>query len=257
MLTSPPAFGKKTPYTLFSLPGFLGHPSDWKGLLNNDPLWEHLPQHYYDPALPPPTSGLRAWADTFNRAVATRCTERRLLLGYSLGGRLALHALCRAPELWSGAILISTHPGLPAQERASRHIHDEIWAQRFETEPFESTMLAWNSQALFDGTPFPGPRPSDSYDRSLISATLRGWSLSQQDDLTAQIATLPMPILWLVGARDTRYTAAAMALHFGNPLSRSEVIADAGHRLPWQQPEAFLTSLEHFCQQLQPELCLS
>lgn len=256
MIELPPLSGSTTPTVLFSLPGFLGHPSDWKGILpSSSELWKHVPLHYYDIRLSPPSSGLRSWADSFNRMIASRLHHEgpRILLGYSLGGRLALHALCRQPQLWSGAILISTHPGLPSEECAVRIHSDEVWAERFEHEPLEQVLQAWNSQALFDSAPFPAPRPSDGYDRALLAATLRGWSLGRQQELTPLLATLPMPILWIVGEKDLRYSAIAERITLSHTLSHVVVVSGAGHRVPWQQPDTFNTLITNFCHNLQLE----
>jgi 2-succinyl-6-hydroxy-2,4-cyclohexadiene-1-carboxylate synthase len=251
MYTPQSSLEHQAPYTLFSLPGFLGQPNDWKSVLSSNHLWQHIPLHYYGSQLPSPTAGLRAWGDAFNRLIVSRAAHNRLLLGYSLGGRLALHALCRAPQQWNAAVIISAHPGLPAEERAVRLHNDEVWAQRFEREPLEQVLQAWNQQKLFNGAPFPAQRSADSYDRSLIAATLRSWSLSRQQDMSKQLAELDCPILWLAGDCDSRYNVLASTVRFKNPLSRVIVVPECGHRLPWEQPQLFLSAIEDFVCQLQ------
>ena len=49
----------------------------------------------------------------------------RALLGYSMGGRLALHALLEKDHPWQAAVIISAHPGLESEpERADRRASD-------------------------------------------------------------------------------------------------------------------------------------
>ena len=54
---------------------------------------------------------------------------RNILVGYSMGGRLGLHALVDDPGLWSRAVLVSAHPGLfGEEERILRMARDAEWA---------------------------------------------------------------------------------------------------------------------------------
>ena len=54
---------------------------------------------------------------------------RRVLVGYSMGGRLALQALVRADSPWDSAVIVSAHPGLEdADERRGQHDHAPIAA---------------------------------------------------------------------------------------------------------------------------------
>ncbi|MBT7213976.1 MAG: hypothetical protein HN869_02080, partial [Verrucomicrobia bacterium] len=50
-----------------------------------------------------------------------------VILGYSMGGRLALHALTAAPEKWRAAIIVSAHPGLVSGQQERRE-EDREWA---------------------------------------------------------------------------------------------------------------------------------
>ena len=75
-----------------------------------------------------------------------------MLLGYSLGGRLALHALLHAPELWAGALVVGADTGLAdPKEREARVRWDAAWAERFLNEPWEDVLRDWDAQAVFGG----------------------------------------------------------------------------------------------------------
>src|SRR5205807_1859552 len=64
--------------------------------------------------------------------------------------RISLHALIGNPNLWSGAIIVSSHPGLTEpQERKQRLESDRTWANRFLHDEWESVIQAWNSQSVF------------------------------------------------------------------------------------------------------------
>ena len=110
--------------------------------------------------------------------------ERRVLLGYSLGGRLALHTLLDAafihPGLWDAAVIVSAHPGLSvgsANERSLRIAADERWAERFERDPWPRLVNDWGAQPVFCGKPWPLARHERDFDRDELRSALSSWSL--------------------------------------------------------------------------------
>lgn len=223
-----------------ALHGFLGKPSDWDAILPGclvcDLLQFGMPHEI----------GLQAWARRFNAWIAKTKMPPRVLVGYSLGGRLAMHALLDQPQLWERAVIISAHPGLVTQEeREQRSQTDFTWAQRFESEEWASLMRDWNEQAIFAGDP-PLPRKESDYSRQVLADILRHWSLSKQENLHARIEQLSMPILWIAGQRDQRYSAIANSFSFKNRESRIWIAPEASHRVPWQQKAQFQNEVLRF-----------
>ncbi len=106
---------------LVFLHGFLGSPQDWDGVIN------HLPEY-----------SCKALSYPF------QIPSNSILIGYSMGGRIALRS--SQPK-----ILLSTHPGLQTpEEKAERWRQDELWIKRLQQEPLESFLKAWYAQPLFD-----------------------------------------------------------------------------------------------------------
>lgn len=226
---------------LYALHGFLGRPDDWDLLLDRTTQSIDL----FEPPLAP---DLHSWGENFNKQILTSSSTptSRILMGYSLGGRLALHALSQNPSLWNAAIIISANPGLTTdEERSQRQLLDEQWAVRFENEPWEQLMNAWNQQKAFQGNSFEFTRREKDYDRKMLADSLRNWSLGKQEYLNEKISTLPMPILWMIGSSDP-LAAKASKIQLQHPQSKIWLAEDAGHRLPWQQPKQFLLKLSQF-----------
>jgi len=138
---------------LYALHGFLGKPSDWKDLFQKSDLQTI---HAVDIFNAFSLDSLTDWIEGFNQSIERkRAGSLRVLMGYSLGGRLALHALFQNPTLWDAAIIISAHPGLSSDnEKHQRLSIDEEWACRFENEPWDELMQAWNSRDVFSGDGF-------------------------------------------------------------------------------------------------------
>ncbi|MCX6865074.1 MAG: hypothetical protein NTV46_02435, partial [Verrucomicrobia bacterium] len=73
----------------------------------------------------------------------------RALLGYSMGGRLALHALLEENPPWQAAIIVSAHPGLEAEaERETRRTADAAWAHQALTGNWQEFLAAWDAQPM-------------------------------------------------------------------------------------------------------------
>jgi 2-succinyl-6-hydroxy-2,4-cyclohexadiene-1-carboxylate synthase len=160
-----------------------------------------------------------------------------ILLGYSLGGRLALRALLAGAQ-YQRAIFVSTGLGVEGDEaRAARRSADEVWAQRFESEDFDSVISAWNAQPVLAG-------PSLVRDRSDYDArALREWSSGTLPPVASRLHELTIPTLWIAGERDTKYVAEAKRAASLVRDGQVAIIANAGHRVPWEQPGEFLERL--------------
>jgi len=160
-----------------------------------------------------------------------------ILLGYSLGGRLALQALLAGAN-YKRAILVSTGLGIESEvARAARRASDEAWAQRFESEDFESVLADWNAQPVLAGPVL--SRARDDYD----PRALREWSSGALPPVASRLHELNIPTLWIAGARDTKYVAEAKKAATLTANARVVIVENAGHRVPWEQPAEFMATL--------------
>lgn len=215
--------------TIFGLQGFLGLENDWKGFsfpVSTCDLVKVCP--------PVSSSGMWNWAEQFN-AQTRKKGGSKILMGYSLGGRLAMHALLQQPRLWDGAIIISAHPGYQSDsEKKERLQKDYDLADQFEKDPWDELMTNWNALSAFDNSKFVFSRYEKDYSRIHLANTLRYWSLGVQDDLRFKLSQLQIPILWVAGKNDFAYASLASSLSFAHQQSEVWIASDAGHRVPWE-----------------------
>lgn len=235
---------------LYSLHGFLGTPRDWNSLREDLPC----PLHTVSISeIAPPTAGLIPWAQAFNRQVAQSQTTQNILLGYSLGGRLAMHALIAQPSLWAGAIIVSAHPGIiNIEERRQRLLQDRIWAQRFLDEPWDALMSAWNKQDVFKGRGMLERKEAD-FSRRKLAGMLEGWSLGSQQDLRSALLQMPIPTLWIAGQDDHNYVGIVNAMSKGNSRFEAWIAPHAAHRVPWEASKQFTDAVTRFLKALPPQ----
>lgn len=237
---------------IYALHGFLGTPRDWdflsaaEGCLKAKIEAVDLMSYALDSSL----DSLTSWAAAFNQTVRESEKAPNCLLGYSLGGRLALHCLAQDPDLWQAAIIVSAHYGLAApEEKEARRFNDLQWAHRFEQEPWAALMEAWNAQLVFNSQPDfkeSFKRREQDYSRSQLAAVLNNFSLGTQANLLPMVCQLPQPLLWITGSQDLKFTALTKGMHLKNPFSRIRAIPDAGHRVPWEQPDGFVREVHDF-----------
>jgi 2-succinyl-6-hydroxy-2,4-cyclohexadiene-1-carboxylate synthase len=241
---------------IIALHGFQGLPEDWAPFshawttstgepfeLKAIDLWQSLEG----------VTSLTEWLQAIHlrsEFAQQKKTEPRILLGYSLGGRLALQILLQKPEVWDGAVLISTQPGLSSDsDRELRLQADELWARRWETESWDVVDSAWQQQPVLQTSQgLAGmnlPRPENRFDRARLAQALRIFSLGHQANLRSEIEHVERPILWLTGARDEKFSSLTGGLGASLEL-KAVCIENAGHRVPWDQPEAFQTEVQKF-----------
>ena len=227
-----------------ALHGFLGLPSDWDGLpcTAGAHKVDWMPVLAGLPGLREPA--LAALAEALNSMV-----PGDVLLGYAMGGRIALHMLLsEGGEKWRKAVVVSASPGLATGvERAARFNADQRWARRFFSESWETVASAWDEQTVFttDG-PNPLMRQEAEFDRKHLALALMRGSVGRQSDLRGKLGVLNIPVLWIAGERDAKYAALARECASLNRRFRCEILPDAGHRAPWTAPKAFCASVGAF-----------
>jgi 2-succinyl-6-hydroxy-2,4-cyclohexadiene-1-carboxylate synthase len=218
---------------LYALHGFLGLPSDW----------DVFDKITYKPELNNETLSLWGWADQFNESIPFS-NKKNLLLGYSLGGRLAMHALIANPAIWDGAIFVSANPGLDSiEERNLRFNTDRQWSQKILENPWENLLQDWNKQEVFQNRPVPFTRSESQFDRDRLSKQIVNWSVGSQESLIEKMQNLEIPILYVAGECDAKFKVLAEQF---KSFAEVSIVPDAAHRVPWDQPQKFSELINHF-----------
>ena len=181
------------------------------------------------------------------RLLDTLGLERVNLLGYSMGGRLALLFALEAPERVSSLMLESASPGIDdPNERARRRASDEALAQRIESDGVPAFVAAWEAQPLLQLAEHVAPavRQRQHAQRLRTSArglanSLRGMGAGQQQPLWSRLGELELPVWLIVGQQDARYCAIARRLQAAVPHASLAICPAAGHTVHLDQPHLF------------------
>lgn len=178
--------------------------------------------------------------------------ERCIVVGYSLGGRLALGLSLERPELFDAAVLVSTHPGLESErERSERCSTDERWALLLEQRGVEPFVAAWEAQPVFAGQErLASPvlerqrRVRLAHDPRALAGAMRALSLGRMPCYSDRLSSARLPMTWLAGERDLKFRALAEAAAPRSSRSRVEIVSGCGHNLPLEAPRELAASLQ-------------
>ncbi|WP_324012522.1 2-succinyl-6-hydroxy-2,4-cyclohexadiene-1-carboxylate synthase [Aeromonas hydrophila] len=244
--------------TLVLLHGLLGDANDWQpvqaALAGLPSLALDLPGHGNNQAVR--VTGFEQAHRWLCGELAARGIDRYQLVGYSLGGRLALYHASQVPLGLQALLLENCHPGLPPAERPARLAHDEGWARRFEQDPLAAVLADWYRQGVFadlgeDARARQIARRLGN-DGKAVAAMLRATSLGQQPDLGDWLAQGALPVTYVSGKRDHKFHQLA-CLMASQHRKINHLELDGGHNLHAHQPETFARLLTEWANPQQEE----
>lgn len=245
---------------LVLLHGFTGSGESWAELAAAlrdrwSILTVDLPGHGRSSAPADPARyALPRLADDLARVLDELALDRVALLGYSMGGRAALHFALRHPARLRALVLESTSPGIEEPgARAARVAADESLAASIEREGLEPFVSRWEQLPLWDSQ---RTLPDAARDRLRaqrlagsargLAASLRGAGAGAESSVLDRLAAITAPVLLVAGALDEKYAALAQLMAAQLPWSRLEVVEAAGHAVHLERPAAFARLVADF-----------
>ena len=183
---------------------------------------------------------LRAVIDDIAELSADRCT----LVGYSMGGRLALHAALALQSRLHRLVLIGASPGIEdPEERKRRRESDERLAQEIEQETIEDFARRWAST-----TTVLAGQPARVLERAHadrlrntptgLASALRALGTGALPSLWPRLPELQIPVTLVVGERDQKFGAIAGQMARQLPHADLVVVPAAGHAVHLEAPQA-------------------
>jgi 2-succinyl-6-hydroxy-2,4-cyclohexadiene-1-carboxylate synthase len=168
--------------------------------------------------------------------------EPHVLAGYSMGGRIALHAALARPEQVRRLVLVGASPGLATEaERAERRTADERLADRIEEIGLEAFAAEWAALPLWAGQP-ERVRAAAHADRLRntpggLAGALRGLGTGALPSLWDRLGELAIPVTLVVGEHDEKFAGIAARMAERIADARLVTIPGAGHAAHLERPE--------------------
>lgn len=172
-----------------------------------------------------------------------------ILVGYSLGARIAMYGLVN--QCWEqlnllGLVSEGGNLGIKDEKfRAQRLESDLGWARRFSLELIEQVLNDWYRQPIFSGLNHAQRQElvalrSDNLG-VCVAEMLIATSLGKQPYLLDELKAQTLPIHYICGEKDSKFSK--LAEESGLPYTQ---IAEAGHNVHKEQPDAFVACLREF-----------
>jgi 2-succinyl-6-hydroxy-2,4-cyclohexadiene-1-carboxylate synthase len=178
--------------------------------------------------------------------------EEAILIGYSMGGRTALHFAMRYPQKVKALILESASPGLKTgEERVERRKKDHALAERIMREGMEAFVDFWEEIPLFASQ----KRLTDDERAEIrqqrlvqsplgLSNSLKGMGTGAQTSWWDKLDELSIPVHLLVGELDQKFVHIAKEMKKLNPDFKIMTISNTGHAIHVEEPRKFGTIIE-------------
>ncbi len=244
---------RENPYIVF-LHGFMGQARDWRRV--TAALQERyccvsidLPGHGDSTALAEDAYTMPGAAAAVVRTLDQLGIKEAALVGYSMGGRLALYLAVHYPARFPRVILESASPGLRTEaERRQRRAHDNALAGRLESSTLEDFLAEWYAQPMFDTL----RQHANFLDIQALrlrnhthelARSLRCMGTGSQPSLWDELQHIKMPLFLLTGELDDKFRAIAADMAGRCPRARVHIIAGAGHNIHFEKTSEFIAVL--------------
>ena len=179
---------------------------------------------------------------------------RAHVLGYSMGGRVALALAVAHPERIGALVLESASPGLAgAGERAARVAADAALAERIEREgvpafvDYWENLPLWAGQARLSADARAALRAGRLQNNPVgLANSLRGLGTGSQSPLWDRLGDLACPTLLVAGYDDAKFSDLARRMAEAIPNNELLLAHNAGHAVHLEQPAVFARLVRDF-----------
>jgi 2-succinyl-6-hydroxy-2,4-cyclohexadiene-1-carboxylate synthase len=177
---------------------------------------------------------------------------RCILVGYSMGGRLALYLALHFPEFFSQIILESASPGLVTlTEKEGRLQQDLKLAEELESQSLSSFLNKWYDQPLFASI-----KQKPNFDKMIelrlqncpqeLAKVLRHLSTGLQPSLWEKLESNLIPLLLLVGELDPKFIGINRKMASLGQVTQLEMVSNCSHNIHLEDVNSFVTKIRNF-----------
>lgn len=185
--------------------------------------------------------------------------DRAHVVGYSMGGRIALYFARHRAGHCRSVVLESASPGLrSASERAARVDLDEARARRLETEEYAHFLEEWFRRPLFSTLGRHEGLLEQMIESRMgnspheLARSLRSMGTGSQPSMWEDLEHVQVRALAVAGALDGKFVEIAEQMAVWMPNMRTAIISNAGHNIHAEYPSVFGDLLKDFFKKPSP-----
>ncbi|AVK85758.1 2-succinyl-6-hydroxy-2,4-cyclohexadiene-1-carboxylate synthase [Lysinibacillus sp. B2A1] len=252
-------WNERAQQTLVALHGFTGSTATWRNLAKALP---HIRVISIDcighgqTAIPKEASrfSMDEQIQDLEEVISQLQLEKFTLLGYSMGGRIALSYAITYPERIERLILESASPGLrTSQERSERCVRDNELAEKIIHNGLQSFVNAWENIPLFKSQKCLPDNVRQTIRTERLSqkveglaGSLRGIGTGTQPSNWMSLAELEIPVLLVTGSLDEKFCKIALEMKALLKNVKHKTVNNAGHAIHVENPAEFATIIEEY-----------
>ena len=189
--------------------------------------------------------GLINWLQELN-------INQTYLVGYSMGGRLALYMAINFPQYFPKVVLESASPGLKSfSERGIRIKRDHHLAEELIKGDFKDFLKRWYENPLFNSLT---KHPSFLQLKVMrfknnpleLAKSLQHLGTGTQPSLWSHLPDHKNPLLLLVGESDHKFTRINQQIANLCPAAQLKVVPNCGHNIHFENLELFVAHITKF-----------
>ena len=234
--------------------GFLGLPSMWREVHRalGEPVAEStiLPGHGPEPWFPPPPADFSRAVDAI--ASSFPFSDPAIVVGYSMGARIALALALRHPYLVKSAVLVGVDPGIEDDAvRAERCAWEDEWAARATSLDANAFADAWQALPIFASQTDLSAEKRGALRKQRTSHTPRGiaWAMhalgtGRMPSMWTELASSRIPLALVTGSLDAKFTEKSRAICDRAKHARHLVADGAGHNVALEAPDVVARAIE-------------
>ena len=249
-------FGERNKNPILFLHGFMGSGEDWQ------PVLSYLSQKYYCLTLDLPGHGQTRIKDpcfytmpeTGNAIIKILdqiSVKKCSLVGYSLGGRVALYLALKFPHYFNDIFLESASPGLKIEsEQKARRQRDGLLATELEKGDYDQFLQKWYGMPLFSSLKS-HPAFNDMFYRRLrnrpdeLAVSLRAIGTGSQPSLWSNLSDIKIPMFFIVGEKDAKFKSIAEQMRKACANADIHVMSECGHNTHLEKPHEFAKIIDN------------
>gem|GEM_PF-3057126 len=186
-----------------------------------------------------------SWDETI-RSISKKVELNSVVVGYSMGARLALGLALDHPEKVKALILISLNAGLSDDKsKKDRLVADEKLANEVSVD-FDAAFSKFDANPIFDNNGQSNSFAEDRLkDKDLIVDQLKILGLGNMPNYEERLIELRAPVLYISGSRDKKYIELNARYKKKTPFSHHKIL-DSDHRVVQSNPFGVSLNIEWF-----------
>lgn len=169
------------------------------------------------------------------------------VLGYSMGGRVALALTCKYPERIAKCILESASPGIQNTDAKMARLEVDKKRGAFIVSNYEAFLKDWQSMPLFEtqqrvDAPLLEAQNRDRLQQKPdeVADSLLKYGTGVQSSYWNELSKISNEVLLIVGSEDMKFVVIAESMSESFKNAKLDIVEDCGHNIHLENYQTYI-----------------